>query len=116
MRTIIVIGFVVVLLAGAGVVVWQGAQTNKARSAEAPVEIVDAKAVRWWDASEDRYQDGYDLRYRYQAGTQRYDGTSGHNTWYKPAMAVKVCYDPRNPRDHGLKPADQRCGDAIGRV
>ena len=115
MRKVVAIVFVVALLAGTGFVLWQGVQTNKARSAEAQVEILDARVVRWWDSSEDRYQDGHDLRYRYQAGDHSFDGVSEHNTWYKPATALKVCYDPANPRDHVLGPADQACGVSVRR-
>ncbi len=116
MRKGVVIVIVVALLAGTAFILWQGMQINARRSAETRVQILDARAVRWWDSAEESYQEGYDIRYRYEVGDQSYDGVSEHNTWYTPAMPLKVCYDPADPRDHALGPADQNCGVSIRRV
>jgi hypothetical protein len=113
---VIVTGVVVATLAGAAFLMWQGTQINTRRSAEAPVQVVDAKAVRWWNASDEVFVDGYDVRYRFEAQGKTYQAISEQNTWYRPEMPVKVCYNPADAQDHALAPADQKCGTRIRRV
>lgn len=115
-KQVVVLGSTIIFLAGMVLVLWQGMQVNVKRSAEAPVQAVDAKAVRWWDASDEIYADGYDIRYRFEVEGKTYQAISEQNTWYKPEMPLKVCYNPNDAQDHALAPADQKCGTPIRRV
>ncbi len=94
-------------------VVWVIDQNGKRRSAEVPVEIVEVKGIRWYDSSDEEYKTGYDVFYRYSVNGQVYETTSNHDESYKPGTAYKICYNPKNPRDHEIYQASHRCGDGI---
>lgn len=107
---LIVIGIVGAITAGIVFFVMNDAAADsKRQSAEAPVIGFVATRARWHDG--DDYQDGHTLTFSFvDAANGVHAHTMEEITWYDPAKTYKVCYNPQDPSDRKLYPADHVCG------
>lgn len=107
---VIVIGIVGVLTAG--IVTWvmrESAAASKRQTAEAQAVGFVATPARWWDGEEN--QEGHTLTYAWVDGANAVHTESAEEiTWYDAGKTYKVCYNPQDPTDRKLYPADHVCG------
>lgn len=107
---LIVIGLVGVITAGiVTFVVKESAAASKRQTAEAEAVGFVATPVKWFDG--DDHQEGHTLTYAWVDGANAVHSESAEEiTWYDPSKRYKVCYNPQDPRDRKLYPADHVCG------
>ena len=106
----IVIGLIAVITAGiVGFVLRGSAAASKRQTAEAQAVGFVATPVTWFDG--DDHQEGHTLTYAWVDGANAVHSESAKEiTWYDSASRYKVCYNPQDPTDRKLYPADHVCG------
>lgn len=107
---LIVIAIVGVVTAGiVGFVMKGSAAASKRQTAEAQAVGFVATPVKWFDGDDN--QEGHTLTYAWVDGANAVHSESAEEiTWYDPAKTYKVCYNPQDPTDRKLYPADHVCG------
>jgi hypothetical protein len=102
---------IVLVITGAIVwlVLWDEARTSKRLAQETEAIGLTALATEWRD-SDDRRVSGHTVTYAYTAGEQVITRTLEQITWYDAGKAYKVCYNPADPNDSKLYPAEHVCG------
>jgi hypothetical protein len=106
----IAIGLVGALTAAiVGYVMYDSGKDSGRQTAEAAVVGFAATPVTWFDGEED--QEGHTLTYAWVDGAnQVHTETQTEVSWYDPDHTYKVCYNPSDPADRKLYPADHVCG------
>jgi hypothetical protein len=106
----IVIGLVLLITAGIVVFVMRdNAADSKRQTAEAQAVGFVATPVKWSDGDDN--QEGHTLTYAWVDGSNAVHPESLEEiTWYDSAKTYKVCYNPQDPTDSKLYPADHVCG------
>jgi hypothetical protein len=109
-QTLIAFGLVGGLTAGLVALAIRGdASDSKRQTEEAPAVGFVATPAKWWDGEEN--QDGHTLTFAWVDGAGSvHPQTMEQISWYDPAKTYKVCYNPQDPKDHRLRPADHVCG------
>jgi hypothetical protein len=101
----------VVTAAIVGFVLWDEAKDSKRRTAEAAVVGFAATPQEWDEGGDDGIQKGHTLTFSWvDAASGVHTQTMERITWYDPGKAYHVCYNPQDPADHKLYPADHACG------
>jgi molybdenum cofactor biosynthesis enzyme len=91
-------------------VLWDERRTSQRLSQEAEAIGFTALPTQWYDSVDERNVSGHTLTYAYTAGEQVITRTLEQITWYEPERKYKVCYNPADPNDSKLYPADHVCG------
>jgi hypothetical protein len=107
---VIVIGLVALIVAGiVGFVMRDSAATSKRQTAEAEAVGLVAAPVTWFDG--DDHQEGHTLTYAWvDRANAVHTETAKEISWYDASTRYKVCYNPQDPTDRKLYPADHVCG------
>lgn len=87
------------------------AAVSERLSAEAEAVGLVATPVRWYDSADERNREGHTLTFSFvDAANGVHAKTMEQVTWYDPERRYKVCYDPADPEDFRLYPAEHVCG------
>jgi hypothetical protein len=107
---LIVIGIVAAIVGAIVIFVMRdSAAASKRQTAEAAAVGFVATPVKWFDG--DDHQEGHTLTYAWVDGANAVHPESMEEiSWYDPAKSYKVCYNPQDPSDRKLYPADHVCG------
>jgi alkylated DNA repair dioxygenase AlkB len=107
---LIVLGLVAAITGGiVFFVIRDSNAASRRQTAEAEAIGFVATPTSWWNGDEN--EEGHTLTFAFVDGQNNVHSKKLQEiSWYDSTRKYKVCYNPTDPKDHKLYPADHECG------